>query len=448
MRLVALIVLGSLMGAVFERYRLCMSSTVTDQLLLGDGSKLRGLLFAVLLSAVTFNALIGLGGWKPAVEPLSAMTLPAGVVFGVGMVLAGGCVSGTLFKMGQGYAASLLAFVGLLLGFGAMGLVVPFMTRPWEEHQAAPWTHMTLPEILGVSPLLVTALAAVACLALARRWRRSQAIDLSGYSPLLGFTVVAILNSVYFALIRQPLGVGGTPVYATSGISYLIADRWTLGNPMLGVVLRYPAIALPGLSFLAGAALSALAARRLQVRGLALRQGASSLAGGFLMGLGTTLMVGCNVTHVLGGLPQLALSSLAATAGMVGGAWLGVAVLGRISVPRVALEPRDGVVATFAPTEESEPPRHRLADLIPLAAVIAGGCEPCAEKMVRRAVENGTPRRLISRTLRILTDLRSRGCFADAAGAEVAQRMQQPLAAATRVLAEVAGKTGGDGCCG
>lgn len=102
---------------------------------------------------------------------------------------------------------------------------------------------------------------------------------------------------------------------------------------------------------------------------------------------------------------------------------------------------------TTSRSETKAPAANRLADLVPLAVVIAGGCEPCAERMVRRAVENGTPGHLIARTLAIVADLGSRECFAGAVGPEVVARMERPLATARRALKELAGGTGGDGCC-
>jgi uncharacterized protein len=186
MRIVAVVILGSLMGVVFERFRLCMSSAMTDSVLLGDRTKLRGLLFGVLVSAAAFNALIGAGVMKPVAEPLSPMTAVAGVVFGIGMTLAGGCVSGTLFKVGQGYVASLLAFLGLVTGFGTMGYLMQFMTRPWEESRVPQWTKMTLPEVLEVSPILVAIPAAMACAALIWLWKRGGTIGRRELDPVVG----------------------------------------------------------------------------------------------------------------------------------------------------------------------------------------------------------------------------------------------------------------------
>jgi alkylhydroperoxidase/carboxymuconolactone decarboxylase family protein YurZ len=79
-------------------------------------------------------------------------------------------------------------------------------------------------------------------------------------------------------------------------------------------------------------------------------------------------------------------------------------------------------------------PTPRLQDLIPIAIVIAAGCEPCAEKMVARALEQGSPREHIEKTLQIVDGMRKLDCFAQAISPEVIARMEKPLAAGRRTL--------------
>jgi alkylhydroperoxidase/carboxymuconolactone decarboxylase family protein YurZ len=82
-------------------------------------------------------------------------------------------------------------------------------------------------------------------------------------------------------------------------------------------------------------------------------------------------------------------------------------------------------------TERETP---RLEDLIPIAVVVAAGCESCAERMVRRAQEQGSPKSLIERTLGIVAHLRSLECLAQAVGPEVIARMEKPLEAGRKTL--------------
>lgn len=90
----------------------------------------------------------------------------------------------------------------------------------------------------------------------------------------------------------------------------------------------------------------------------------------------------------------------------------------------------------------------RLQDLIPIAVVIAAGCESCAESTVKRALANGVARSQIERTLRIVARFRSADCFQQAVGTEVTRRMEGPLAAGAGALREGDAQTEAEACCG
>lgn len=76
----------------------------------------------------------------------------------------------------------------------------------------------------------------------------------------------------------------------------------------------------------------------------------------------------------------------------------------------------------------------RLQDLIPIVMVIVGGCESCAEKLVGRALAEGSSWQDIDRTLRIVAGMQKMDCFAKAVGPEVLARMEKPLTAGRRTL--------------
>ncbi len=81
-------------------------------------------------------------------------------------------------------------------------------------------------------------------------------------------------------------------------------------------------------------------------------------------------------------------------------------------------------------------PEARLQDLTPIVMVIVGGCEPCAENMVNRALQQGSSWQDIDKTLRIVANMQKHDCFAKAVGTEVVARINKPLAAGRRVLQE------------
>ncbi len=90
---------------------------------------------------------------------------------------------------------------------------------------------------------------------------------------------------------------------------------------------------------------------------------------------------------------------------------------------------------TVAAGSQREAPH--LSDLVPIAVVIAAGCEPCAEKMVRRALDQRASPAHIASVLRIIASMQKLDCLAQALGPEAVRRMEKPLAAAERTLRQV-----------
>jgi len=108
---------------------------------------------------------------------------------------------------------------------------------------------------------------------------------------------------------------------------------------------------------------------------------------------------------------------------------------GLASITLSDTSPRETITTPSTPVETpSSNSGARLQDLIPIVMVIVGGCEPCAEKMVTRAVEQGSSLQDIDKTLRIIANMQKQDCFAKAVGRDVVARMEKPLSAGWRTL--------------
>ncbi|MCP5114794.1 MAG: YeeE/YedE family protein, partial [bacterium] len=89
----------------------------SEVILMKDGRKVWGLWVAIVTGMAGFAVLDLLGLVQLNPKPLLwASLLVGGVLFGVGIVLAGGCVSGTLYKAGAGHMNSLVALLGIPIG--------------------------------------------------------------------------------------------------------------------------------------------------------------------------------------------------------------------------------------------------------------------------------------------------------------------------------------------
>jgi len=113
--------IGFLFGFFLERSDLCGASAFSEVVLAKDPRKLWGIWVLIVVSMLAFALGSGTGWIVLSPKPLIwANYLVGGVLFGIGMVLAGGCVSGTLFKSGQGNLNSMAALVGIPLGIAAV----------------------------------------------------------------------------------------------------------------------------------------------------------------------------------------------------------------------------------------------------------------------------------------------------------------------------------------
>src|SRR6478752_8700231 len=114
---------GFAAGAVMVHYGLCFNRAVREATFDGRPRLLRAFAFAVAAQLLLLPLLISAGvgtveraaaGGGPALLP--AANLIGGLAFGGGMALAGGCVTGMLWKAGEGQVALAIAIAGFAAG--------------------------------------------------------------------------------------------------------------------------------------------------------------------------------------------------------------------------------------------------------------------------------------------------------------------------------------------
>ena len=109
--------IGFLFGFFLEKADLCGSSAFSEIVMHKDWKKIQGIWMVIVVGMVGFSLISAFGLVKLNPKPLIwASYVVGGAIFGVGMVLAGGCVSGSLFKVGQGNVNSMAALVGIPIG--------------------------------------------------------------------------------------------------------------------------------------------------------------------------------------------------------------------------------------------------------------------------------------------------------------------------------------------
>ncbi len=354
---------GAIAGYVMHRADFCVTAMFRDAFLFRDFFLLHMLVLLIVVSMVLFE----LGRMSgilspypfPLLDPPALTNVIGGFFFGVGMVLAGGCVIGTLYKMGAGSLASATAFVGLLAGSALYADVYPWWGRFAQATRLGP-SAITLPQWLGLPPPdLTLPLALAGSLWLYRQYRAGKLTRTSNAAGHLApWRAAVILAGVGFAsylFIGMPLGI--TTSYAKLGadvesliwpghvraLSYYSAlplnyippfSHWRIrggpGPALDGIAaIQYPLI----VGILLGALVSALLVKefRLHYR-IPARQYVSALLGGTLLGLSARMVPACNIWHLWGGIPILALQSLLFLVGLVPGTWAGSRLLARFVI--------------------------------------------------------------------------------------------------------------------
>src|SRR3989339_465951 len=108
---------GFLFGFALQKGDLCGSSAMSEVIIMRDSKKLFGFWIAILTSMILFAIFESLGVIQLAPKKLIWLSaLVGGLIFGVGTVLGGGCISGCMYKGATGNINSIAALLTIPIG--------------------------------------------------------------------------------------------------------------------------------------------------------------------------------------------------------------------------------------------------------------------------------------------------------------------------------------------
>ncbi len=147
-------------GYVLQRSRFCFTASLRDPVLTGGTALTKAVIIALALGSLGYAALqmkaaglglenleaLGVGKLPGHVRDAGVHTILGGFVFGIGAVLAGGCASGTLMRIGEGFMQQWVAIVFFIAGSVIGMALLPLMKASgWLYTQNAVY----LPDALG-----------------------------------------------------------------------------------------------------------------------------------------------------------------------------------------------------------------------------------------------------------------------------------------------------------
>ena len=348
------LLIGMSLGLLLERGRFCFFCIFRDGIEDKNTTPFLSVLVAIATGSVGYALIFGqflpdtsTDRLPPVahIGPVSWVLVVAAFAFGIGMSLSGACISGHLYRLGQGYLRAIPALIGTLIGF-----VLAFLSWNWLYLNAisdAP--TIWLPHYVGYSGALLITLSALLLLAFIaiRRGTNSDPIrkvsaaplSLSGtlknliterWSPIATGAIAGVLGTIAYLRV-EPLGV--TRQLSTTARTFMdsnkIGPESLVGlDRMAGCVAvvaeaitnnGWLVIGIIGTSFAA-----ALAGGRFKFSRLTPTNSATALIGGILLGWGSMTSLGCTIGVLLSGTQAFALSGWVFFAFVFLGSFVGI----------------------------------------------------------------------------------------------------------------------------
>lgn len=161
---------GLSFGFILQKARFCFTASMRDPYLTGGTALTRAVLVALTLTTLGFTAIkygyfaqgLPIPGMSYVV-PISFATLAGAFMFGIGMVIAGGCASGTLMRVGEGFMMNMISLVFFIVGsvWGANHFEF------WKLNFISKGKAVFLPDVFGWLGAVVVQLTIIALLYIA-----------------------------------------------------------------------------------------------------------------------------------------------------------------------------------------------------------------------------------------------------------------------------------------
>ncbi|MCE1236892.1 MAG: YeeE/YedE family protein [Hyphomicrobiales bacterium] len=339
------LVIGILFGAIVQKTNYCTMGSLSDLLNFGDARRLRAWVFSSAVAIAATQALRLYGGLDLSKAIYLTTTFDwlgavvGGLVFGFGMVFAGGCGSRNLVRAGTGDLRSLVvvivigltayATIGGVLGPARAALANATSIDLASAHMADQSVGAFLARFSSLDPGTAEKIAAAAIVLAMSGWALADRGFVASPNHILGAIGVGACVAAGWALTAlaydEMASSAAVPTSLTfvrpSGDALDWIERYTAGPiPNFGVASLF--------GTMIGAFLAAAATGKLKLSTFFdVQDMQRNLFGAVLMGIGGVMALGCTVGQALTGAATLAVGSFLTFAGLIVGGILGMKTL-------------------------------------------------------------------------------------------------------------------------
>lgn len=300
------LLLGFLLGFIMQRGRFCMAGGLRDLYLFKDARMLIAILIVISIQSLGLIYFLS-QGWAglPGGPFFWLATLIGGVLFGMGMALAGSCSTGAWYRAAEGLAASIAAVAGFVVASWMIRQpdAKPLLAglKAWRTDSA------TLTSTFHISPLTAAVLLSLLTAALAVRHLKKPSPPVARlrarrtgvmhwlfearWHPFVSALLIGIIALLAWASSMASGRAGGL------GISGPSAQLFSLAIDGNTAFFGWAGFLLCGIFF--GSLAAALGSRECRLRYPGHREVVKGACGGLLMGVGSGIAGGCMLGNTL-----------------------------------------------------------------------------------------------------------------------------------------------------
>jgi len=342
----------TILGIIMQKTSFCTLGAVSDGILMEDWSRMRQWCLAIGIAILGVGLMSHLGwidvgkSFYTGNRVLYLSTVIGSTLFGIGMVLASGCGSKTLVRIGGGNLKSIVVFIvlGLVAYMTMRGFLGIMKANTIDKVSLSLSTNQDLPSILSASfgiakenlrSILALIIGGVFIgFALLKKSFWSSENLLAGIGVGVAITAIWWVSGRYAHLTEDPNTLQEAFLVTNSGrmeslsfvAPYAFALDWMMFTSDKSKILTIGIVAVIGM--ILGSAISSILSKNFRwesFRGV--EDTANHLVGAALMGFGGVTAVGCTIGQGLSGLSTLALNSFIAFPGFILGAYIGLQYL-------------------------------------------------------------------------------------------------------------------------
>lgn len=300
------LLVGALLGFVLQRGRWCLTGGFRDMYIAKDNRMFYALLLAITVQSVIVYALIAAGKVQFAAGTFSLVAIISGAfVFGIGIILAGGCATGTWYRAGEGLIGSWAALGFYMLTAAMMktgvlaGVTTSVSSVGVVNNSMAETLHVNIWILIAVLVLVVS----VVLINYARRPKvkipqlKPKKLGLAHilfekrWSPFVTAVLVGLIAAIAWPVSEatgRMFGLGVT-VPTANILQYAVTGDNQFLNWGMFLVL----------GLFIGSFIAAKASGEFRWRVPNAKTMVTSSAGGVLMGIGASLAGGCSIGNGL-----------------------------------------------------------------------------------------------------------------------------------------------------